>query len=200
MVQINMNRTYNDDSELYECIKKIAQQDRRAFEQFYFQFAPRLGRFLTKFLKQDDLLEEAVSDVMIVVWKNAERYKPSAKVSTWVFGIAYNKALKILERDRRYQHRNVSMEEEAMDIEIEDHERPDFLLLNSDLRNSISQALDTLSSDHRAVIELTFFEGLSYPEIAEIMDCPTNTVKTRAYHAKKQLMKYFAEYDLGMDA
>jgi len=185
-----MQRDNPENDQLYGYIKKIAQQDRNAFEQFYYAFSPRLANFLFKFLRQHDYVEEAVGDVMLVVWQNAARYRPSSKVSTWVFGIAYKKALKILARDRTSQNRYVSFEEEEMDLTIEDCERPDALAQHAELRHAIVVALDTLSVPHRAVIEMVFFEGFTYPEIAEILDCPVNTVKTRVHHAKKQLINH----------
>ena len=82
---------------------------------------------------KDDLIEETISDVMLVVWQNAGKYEPTAKVTSWVFGIAYNKALKTLERERRSSNssRNVSFEEEDHDIAIEDREKPESLVMNS---------------------------------------------------------------------
>lgn len=189
-----MQRDNHEHDQLYEYIKKIAQQDRHAFEQFYYAFSPRLANFLYKFLKQNDYVDEAVGDVMLVVWQNADRYTPTSKVSTWVFGIAYKKALKILERDRISQNRHVSFEEEEIDIPIEDCERPDFLAQHKELHHSIVEALDALSASHRAVIEMVFFEGFTHPEIAEILDCPVNTVKTRVHHAKKQLMNHLSAH------
>jgi RNA polymerase sigma-70 factor, ECF subfamily len=185
-----MLKNNRENDQLYGYITEIAKQDRTAFKQFYYEFSPRLANFLFKFLKQNDYVEEAVGDVMLVVWQNAARYTPSSKVSTWVFGIAYKKALKILARDRTSQSRYVSFEEEEMDITIEDCERPDFLAQHAELHHAIVGALDALSASHRAVIEMVFFEGFTYPEIAEILDCPVNTVKTRVYHAKKQLMNH----------
>ncbi|HBV21345.1 MAG TPA: RNA polymerase subunit sigma-24 [Nitrosomonas sp.] len=185
-----MHRDNRENDQLYGYIIKIAKQDRSAFKQFYYEFSPRLANFLFKFLKRNDYVEEAVGDVMLVVWQNAARYTLSSKVSTWVFGIAYKKALKILARNRASQNRYVSFEEEEMDITIEDCERPDSLAQHAELHHAIVGALDALSASHRAVIEMVFFEGFTYPEIAEILDCPVNTVKTRVYHAKKQLMNH----------
>ncbi len=189
-----MQRDKHENDQLYGYIKKIAEQDRDAFEKFYYAFSPRLANFLFKFLKQNDYVDEAVGDVMLVVWQNAARYKPTSKVSTWVFGIAYKKALKILARDRVSQNRHISFEEEEIDLPIDDCERPDFLAQHTELHHSIVSALDALSASHRAVIEMVFFEGFTHPEIAEILDCPVNTVKTRVHHAKKQLMNHLSAH------
>lgn len=191
---LTMQQASMDDLQLSELMKQIARQDRGAFETFYYQLSPRIARFLNKFLKKEELIEETISDVMLVVWQNAAKYEPTAKVTSWVFGIAYKKALKTLEKDRRISSRNISLEEDEIDVPTEKADETDSLVMNSQLGDEITDALSGLSPEHRAVIELTFFEGFSYPEIAKILDCPTNTVKTRVFHAKQKLAKLLASH------
>jgi len=97
--------------------------------------------------------------------------------STWVFAIAWHKALRALERQPRGL---VPLTPEAEDLpavergSIED-------------RDWLRRGLDRLTPEHRLVVELTFFAGCSYVEIAEIAGCPVNTVKTRMFHARRRL-------------
>jgi RNA polymerase sigma-70 factor (ECF subfamily) len=67
------------------------------------------------------------------------------------------------------------------------NELPDEMLVKQGMAVRIKDALGRLSQEHREVMELTFFEGFSYPEIAKLLDCPVNTVKTRMFYARKQL-------------
>ena len=71
--------------------------------------------------------------------------------------------------------------------------QPERTVLGWELGQAMAWALDQLSPDHRAVIELTFGEERSYPEIAQILDCPLNTVKTRMFHARKKLAQLLAQ-------
>src|SRR5262245_19495587 len=79
-------------------IRRVAAHDRQAFEALYYRYARRLAEYLSKLLKQQEILEEVVDDVMLVVWRNATRFDSTSRVSTWIFGIAHNKAMKALSR------------------------------------------------------------------------------------------------------
>jgi RNA polymerase sigma-70 factor (ECF subfamily) len=93
----------NGDAEGMELLQRIAGKDRAAFRAFYDLYAQRLGNFLLKQLKNPQWVDEAVNDVMLVVWQTAGEFDPSrSRLSTWLFGIAHNKGLKLLEKSRRH--------------------------------------------------------------------------------------------------
>ncbi|MDD5633513.1 MAG: sigma factor-like helix-turn-helix DNA-binding protein, partial [Methylococcales bacterium] len=123
--------------------------------------------------------------------------------STWLFGIAHNKGLKLLERNGRC--REESLEDSAVEIDnnenmvdytygsfITANSEPERVVMGWELGDAMSWAFSKLSTDHLAVIELCFREDCSYQEIADIMDCPLNTVKTRLFHARKRLAELLA--------
>jgi Sigma-70 region 2 len=94
---VSSRRNEPDPLEAAKLMRAVANKDRRAFESLYYAYAPRLGRFLVRILKRRDLVDEVLNDVMLVVWQSAERYDPErSRLSTWLFGIAHNKALKAL--------------------------------------------------------------------------------------------------------
>jgi RNA polymerase sigma-70 factor (ECF subfamily) len=74
-----------------------------------------------------------------------------------------------------------------VDTRVSDDPLPDEALYHDRLRTALMKAMDQLSADHRAVVDLTYFHGLGYREIAEIVDCPVDTVKTRMFHARRRL-------------
>jgi len=124
--------------------------------------------------------------VMLVVWRNGRSFGGRSSVSTWIMGIGYRKALKLLAASRRWTDRFAGA---PFDEIIE---RSDSLAEQSDdrdLRDLLDAALRHLSAEHRAVVELTYFYGCSYEEIAAIAACPVNTVKTRMFHARAKLKK-----------
>jgi RNA polymerase sigma-70 factor (ECF subfamily) len=181
-----------------ELLRRIGAGDREAFKTFYFEYSPRIGRFLLKMLKHPERVEEVMNDVLMTVWQSAAQFDPDkGRFTTWLFGIAHNKALKALERDRRHSV------EQAVDIEDDgvnpleegpdaalDPSTPEKTVLGWELGDLLEAALDRLSPEHRMVLELAFSEGRSYQEIAEIVGCPPNTVKTRVFHAKKKLHEW----------
>src|SRR5262249_3646450 len=104
-----------DQQQDVELIRAVALRDRRALERLYYRHAGRLGRYLMRFLHQREAVEEAVNDVMLVVWQNASRFDPTvSRVSTWMFGIAHNKALKAL-ASLRSRSMEVAMEPVEVD-------------------------------------------------------------------------------------
>jgi RNA polymerase sigma-70 factor (ECF subfamily) len=157
------------------------QRDVRAFEELYRIYQPRLARFLTNLVKRQQLVEEVLDDTMMTVWQTAGNFRGSSKLSTWVFAIAYRKAIKIRLRWPD------PVEEPAFDTRVSNDPGPDDELYHQRLHDALVAAMDQLSGDHRAVVDLTYFHGMGYREIAEIMDCPVDTVKTRMFHARRRL-------------
>lgn len=167
-------------------IARVAVREQAAFAELYGIYRRRLARFLGRFLASPDTIDEIINDVMFVVWQNAPRFELRSKVSTWIFGIAWRKALKALER----QQRSAALQELPDEIG-----KPDEAASALETREWLGRALDRLGPDHRLVVELTFFAGCSYQEIAEIADCPVNTVKTRMFHARQRLRDILVSLD-----
>lgn len=164
-----------------ELLSRVSRGDLAAFERLYRLYQPRLARFLTTLLKRPQLIEEVLDDTMMVVWQTAASFRGSSKPSTWVFAIAYRKAQKAKARWPD------PIEEPEFDNRVSEEPLPDEELHHDQLRAALMKAMDQLSPDHRAVVDLTYFHGLGYREIAEIVDCPVDTVKTRMFHARRRL-------------
>jgi len=160
----------------------VATQDRQAFETLYHQYAPRLYRYLGKLLPQPDLIEEVFDDVMMVVWQKAAYFAGTAKPSTWILGIAYHKALKARAKLPKPPADLTS----SVPAWSHDHD-PAEIAKHRDLQDELARALAHLSPEQRTVVELTLHQECSYQEIATIMGCPVNTVKTRMWHARQYL-------------
>jgi RNA polymerase sigma-70 factor (ECF subfamily) len=164
-------------------LERIALGDLRAFETLYRAYFPRLTRFLERMTRRPDLVEEILNDTMLVVSGGAHKYNRTSKVSTWIFAIAYRKALKAL----RDTHDFVDTDVDLAELAGADEREPKDELLQQQLRRVLSEAVEALSANHRAVIELTYFQEMGYREIADIMGCPVETVKTRMFHARRRL-------------
>jgi RNA polymerase sigma-70 factor (ECF subfamily) len=165
-------------------LSRVRERDRQAFAELYRVYQVRLARFLANIVRHPPIVEEVLDDTLLVVWERAADFKGESKLSTWIFAIAYRKAMKALRRydapieDDRGEHR---VSEAATPEEAYGHKR---------LHDLLRQAMAELSPDHRTVVELTYFNDLGYREIAEIMDCPVDTVKTRMFYARRQLRRH----------
>ena len=156
----------------------------QAFEALYRIYHPRLARFLERLTHRPQLAEELLNDTMLTVWHKARTYNGHSKVSTWIFAIAYRKALKA----RKRLDDPVGADPDAQDTGA----TPEGELQQLELSARISAAVRTLSAEQRAVIQLNYFHGFDYPEIAAIVDCPLGTVKTRMFHARRKLERLLA--------
>ena len=174
--------TREDDDDEPELIRRVAAKDRRAFETLYQRYVQRLHRYLSRQIQSPELTEEVLDDVMLVVWQSAARYNGASRVSTWIFGIAHHKSLKA----RARLASRAPMTPLSGD-EVAGGEGPEDITMRGELDRLLARGLDALSPEQRATVELTFYEGWSYQEIAEITRVPVNTVKTRMFHARRRL-------------
>jgi RNA polymerase sigma factor (sigma-70 family) len=164
-----------------ELLSRVSAGDLQAFERLYRMYRPRLSRFLAGLLQRPQLIEEVLDDTMMVVWQSAGNFRGASKPSTWIFAIAYRKALKARMRWPD------PVEEQERDSRVSTEPGPDRQLHHERLHDALIHAMSKLSADHRTVVELTYFHGMGYREIAEIVDCPVDTVKTRMFHARRRL-------------
>jgi RNA polymerase sigma-70 factor (ECF subfamily) len=189
----------SQDIEEQLLIHRVAKRERQAFEQLYRRYAPRLGRYLNRYLRQREWVEEAINDVMLVLWQNADRFDPeAARLSTWIFGIAHNKARKAFAQASRHPTEDL-FPDDLTDAGLPDDVEPSYepapcanpeqVVLSEDSSRVLRHALEKLPPEQRAVVELTYFEGFSYQEIAMITESNTNTVKSRMFHARRQLAR-----------
>jgi RNA polymerase sigma-70 factor (ECF subfamily) len=167
-------------------VSRVADGELQAFEQLYRTYHPRLTRFLDRVTRRPGLVGELLNDTMLVVWSRAGTYNCSCKVSTWIFAIAYRKAIKALSRW------DEPVQDDQPDDCAPDEAGPEQRLAQSQLRALLARALDTLSAEQRAVVALTYLHDIGYREIGEIVGCPVDTVKTRMFHARRRLKTVLA--------
>ncbi len=178
-VRMTAVTTDNDERSL---IRRVADgRDMAAFERLYHEYRPRVGPFVYRIVRDVSANDEVFNDVMMAVWHKAETYSGKSKVSTWVFGIAYRQCLKHLRGRKAMVELDESMHDSV--------DERGFI----ERRDLVTRALANLSPEQRLVVELSYFEGNTYGEIAAIADCPENTVKTRMFHARRHLKAIMAE-------
>ena len=169
-----------------ELLERVKAQDVDAFERLYRIYQPRLARFVITLVQRPQLVDEVLDDTMMVVWQTAASFRGTSKLSTWVFAIAYRKAVKARARWPE------PVADEEWDSRVSNDPTPDQELEHQRLHDALIVAMSKLSAEHRAVVDLTYFQGMGYREIAEIVDCPVDTVKTRMFHARKRLKRALA--------
>jgi len=158
-----------------QLVTRVASEDEEAFRTLFERFSDRVFRYAFTLLRNKHLAEEVAQETMIAVWKSASRFAARSKVSTWIFGIARNKAFDLVRKEKRGER------------------LPDAPLVSPDpgpgllKQQIVAGALRELPEPQREVVFLTFYEGLSYGEISTILGIPEGTVKSRMFHAKRKL-------------
>jgi len=165
-------------------LESIGLRDRAAFEELYRLYHPRLTSFLMRMVRRPQLVEEVLNDTMMVVWLRPDSFHGGSKLSTWIMAIAYRKALKGLKRQ------DDPVEDDDGHERISEDVSPEQSSANLRRRQLLAKAMEELSPAHRAVVDLTYYHELDYNEIARILDCPVGTVKTRMFHARRQLQRH----------
>jgi RNA polymerase sigma-70 factor, ECF subfamily len=162
-------------------INAIGRGDRHAMALLYRRHHVRVYRFALRVTGDTTLAEDVVSDVFLDVWRQADRFKSRAQVSTWLLAIARNKSLSAVKRrsDKQLDRETIEIEDPADD--------PEILVHNGDRREVIQKCLSQLSAVQREVIDLVYYHEKSVAEVAEIVGVPASTVKTRMFHARQRM-------------
>ena len=171
-----------DEKDVYLLNKVANKRDRQAMEEFYRTYRGRLGAFLFRLLHNNALVEEVYNDVMLIIWQKASQFNGNSKVSTWVLSIAYRHGFQQLRKENKYLSTVRETDQLVATTATVD-----------DQQQAIRKALFQLSYEHRTVIELVYFMGNNYTEVAEITGSPENTVKTRMFYARRHLQKELAK-------
>jgi len=169
-------RWANRELEERALLELIAAEDRDALTTLYSHYHARLFKFVFRMTRSYTAADELVNDIMLAVWRSAGKFRGDSKPSTWIFGIAYRQALKRLSR------KQLSI---AAHLDVD--QLPDSRTKTIEQEDWVRHGLETLPAAQRVTMELVFFLGLSYEEVAEVTDCPINTVKTRMFHARRKL-------------
>lgn len=155
---------------------QIADGDRDAFDRLYRSYQPRLFRFVFRLTGSYGAADELTNDILLTVWESAGRFRGDSKVSTWIFGIAYRKALRRL-RSQKIRPVMLTDSHAPVDSTTAAVERQDW----------VRQGVRNLPPKQQLTVMLVYFLGLSCEETAKATGAPVNTVKTRMFHARRKL-------------
>ena len=159
-----------------QLLQRIADKDGDAFEALFESYYPRLFRFLFRLTRSHGAAEELANDVLLTLWKDADRFRGESKVSTWIFGIAYRQALAHL-RKRKFKLVPFVEQDAAVDEAGAQLEREDW----------VRRGVEELPPKQKLTVMLVYFLGLSCEETAKASGVPVSTVKTRMFHARRKM-------------
>ena len=176
-------------------IERVKQGDVKAFEMLVVKYQRRIERLIGRMVRDVDLVPDIAQETFIRAYRAIPRFRGESAFYTWLYRIAVNtakKALMELKRDPTVSEsalasRDDEDEPSRVENELTDGETPDAVLASKQIAAAVNSAIESLSEDLRQAITLREIEGLSYEEIAELMNCPIGTVRSRIFRAREAI-------------
>lgn len=177
-------------------VRRVQQGDQRAFELLVLKYRRRIERLIGRMVRDSHLVEDLAQETFIRAYRALPNFRGESAFYTWLYRIAVNTTKKTLMQAGRDPVRTESAlasrdddDEGGSRVENDatDGETPESLLASRQVAQTVNAAIESLSEDLRRAITLREIEGLSYEEIAELMDCPIGTVRSRIYRAREAI-------------
>jgi RNA polymerase sigma-70 factor (ECF subfamily) len=177
-------------------IARVKAGDVKAFEMLVVKYQRRIERLIGRMVRDVDLVPDIAQETFIRAYRAIPQFRGESAFYTWLYRIAVNtakKALMELKRDPLVtESARASREDEddnssRVENELSNGETPDAVLASKQIASAVNFAIEALSDDLRQAITLREIEGLSYEEIAELMNCPIGTVRSRIFRAREAI-------------
>jgi RNA polymerase sigma-70 factor (ECF subfamily) len=192
-----------EETEESELVKRAQEGDRDAFRELVENYQRKVYSICYGMLKDNDDALDVSQEVFVKVYRYLEKFNHQSSFYTWLYRITHNTCIDYIRKNTRV--RKVEYDDrigrDADEIEGGEHVLPSTLGLNPDkvygrkeLREKMLEALETLSEKHRTILILREVEGLSYEEMAEVLNISKGTVMSRLYHARRYFQDAIEEY------
>jgi RNA polymerase sigma-70 factor (ECF subfamily) len=179
-----------------QLVERVKLGDQRAFEMLVVKYQRRIERLVGRMVRDTDLVADIAQETFIRAYRAMPQFRGDSAFYTWLYRIAVNtakKALMDLKRDpvltesALYAGGDDDDETSRVERELTDGATPEAMLASKEIAATVNAAIEALSEDLRQAITLREIEGLSYEEIAEVMNCPIGTVRSRIFRAREAI-------------
>ena len=181
-----------------QLVERVQAGDKRAFDLLVLKYQHKIFSLISRYVKDADEVQDVAQEAFIKAYRALPRFRGDSAFYTWLYRIAVNTAKNYLvSRNRRPPSSDVEVEDAEFfegPSALKQIENPESLLFGDELKAVVQQALETLPEDLRVALTLREFDGLSYEDIANVMECPVGTVRSRLHYAKQQLQAYLKDY------
>jgi RNA polymerase sigma-70 factor (ECF subfamily) len=172
-------------------VLRVQQGDKSAFDFLVIKYQHKIIQLVNRYVKDPSEAQDVAQEAFIKAYRALGNFRGDSAFYTWLYRIAINTAKNYLvSRSRRSSDYHVDIQDaEALENapQLQGMETPERLLLNQEIIDTIKTAIDKLPEEMRTAIMLREFEGMSYEEIAEAMDCPVGTVRSRIFRAREAI-------------
>ena len=179
-----------------ELVRRVQKGDKRAFDLLFSRYQHKIVSLVGRYLRDAQDVEDVTQEAFIKAFRALPRFRGESAFYTWLYRIAINTAKNhLVARSRRPPGVDVDVEDaEFMDGAdlLKEGESPEAALARDELSAAINTAIGQLPDDLRSAVTLREFDGLSYEQIAQIMDCPVGTVRSRIFRARESIDQHIA--------
>jgi len=174
-----------------ELVLKVQQGDKAAFDLLVIKYQHRIIQLVNRYVKDPSEAQDVAQEAFIKAYRALGNFRGDSAFYTWLYRIAINTAKNYLvSRSRRYSDYQVDVQD-AEQVEnapqLKGMDTPEYLLMNDEIVSVIKAAIEKLPEDMKMAIMLREFEGLSYEEISQAMECPVGTVRSRIFRAREAI-------------
>ncbi len=174
-----------------ELVLRVQRGDKSAYDYLVIKYQHRIIQLVNRYIKDPSESQDVAQEAFIKAYRALADFRGEAAFFTWLYRIAINTAKNyLLSRSRRSANYQVDIQDaEALENapQLQGLETPERELLNQEIIDAIKASIEELPEDMRTAIVLREFEGMSYEEIAEAMDCPVGTVRSRIFRAREAI-------------
>jgi len=175
-----------------ELVARAQRGDKRAFELLVEKYQRKLGRLLSRFIRDPSEVEDVTQEAFIKAYRALPAFRGDSAFYTWLYRIGINTAKNYLMAMGRRAPTSTEVEaEEAEGFEegeqLRDINTPESVLLSNEIARTVNETIERLPEELRTAIQLREIEGMSYEDIARIMDCPIGTVRSRIFRAREAI-------------
>ncbi|HYP79386.1 MAG TPA: RNA polymerase sigma factor RpoE [Steroidobacteraceae bacterium] len=179
-------------------VHRVQRGDKTAFDLLVRKYQHKVIKLVTRYLRDQADAEDVAQEAFIKAYRAIPQFRGDSAFYTWLYRIAINTAKNaIVSRDRSPIDFDLDLqnieESNSMQLRLADAETPESLLQTEEIRDTVNRAIEALPEDLRTAIVLRELEGLSYEDIAQAMDCPVGTVRSRIFRAREAIDKRLSE-------
>ncbi|MGB0458978.1 MAG: RNA polymerase sigma factor RpoE [Porticoccaceae bacterium] len=184
-------KEHNSESTDHQLVLRVQKGDKRAFDLLVLKYQYKLQAIVGRFIRDTDEVADVTQEAFIKAYKALPKFRGDSQFYTWLYRIAINTAKNYLvSKSRRPANTDIDVEDAEQfsnNDKLIDEATPENSIMTEELATIIKNALNALPEDLRTALTLREFEGMSYEDIAAVMDCPVGTVRSRIFRAREFL-------------
>lgn len=174
-----------------QLVARVQKGDKKAFDLLVLKYQHKILSLISRYIRNVDEVQDVAQEAFIKAYRALPNFRGDSAFYTWMYRIAINTAKNhLVARQRRPPAVDIDIDDAEHftgDFQLKDIENPENILFGGELKQVVERAISALPEDLRTAVTLREFDGLSYEDIATVMDCPVGTVRSRIFRAREAI-------------